>query len=335
MTPLALTPHESKSITEYTAAAKEYVKASRSANTLAAYDAGWQSFTQWAAAHAAPALPAEVPTVVAYLTALAEGLLLNADGQKFKLATIRLHRAAIAFKHRTARQPDPTATEDVKLVMAGIARKLSETGKRALPAKKSPLTLADLRRVLATLPDGLAGARDRALLLVGWAGAFRRSELVAIDVAQVRTSGDLKITIAHSKTDKTGEGFVKVIPAIEDKTLCPLTALRAWLDAADIQSGVVFRQIDRWGNVRANGLTGQSVSLILKVAAEAVGIDPRQLAGHSLRSGFITAAAEAGVESRDIMAVSGHKSEMVMRGYIQDAGKGAKRAIKAAFGEVG
>lgn len=333
MPPLALTPHESKSITTYTEAAKAYVSASRSANTLAAYASAWQSFTSWAAAHEAQALPAAVPTVVAYLTAMAEGLLLNDDGHKFKLATIKLHRAALAFKHRTARQPDPTATEDVKLVLAGIARKLSETGKRALPAKKSPLTLADLRRVLAALPDGLAGTRDRALLLVGWAGAFRRSELVAIDVAQVRTNDDLKITVARSKTDQEGAGFVKVIPAMDDKALCPLTALRAWLDAAGIKSGVVFRQIDRWGNVRANGLTGQSVSLILKAAAEAVGIDPRQLAGHSLRSGFITAAAEAGVESRDIMAVSGHKSEAVMRGYIQDAGKGAKRAIKAAFGE--
>ena len=301
-------------------AAGEYAKQSRAANTQRAYKAAWQEFSAWVAQHGAEALPADVPTVVAYLTALAEA------GAKY--STISVKRAAIGAAHRTARQNDPTAAEDVKLIMGGIARKHGRAS-----TKKAPLAAEELRRMIDALPDTLAGQRDRALILVGWAGAFRRSELVAVNVGHVRLNGELKITLPKSKTDQEGAGMVKVIPVLDDKTLCPVTALREWLDAAEVKSGAIFRQIDRWGNLRARRLTAQSVAAIVKAAAERAGIDPRQFAGHSLRSGFITTAASAGVESRDIMAVTGHKSEAVMRGYIQDAGLGAKRAIKKAFGE--
>ena len=154
-------------------------------------------------------------------------------------------------------------------------------------------------------------------------------------MGDVRLNGELKVTVKKSKTDQEGKGLVKVIPSLADKALCPVTALREWLDVAGIQSGAIFRKIDRWGNVMARRLTAQSVSLIVKATAERAGLDPRQLAGHSLRSGFITTAAVAGVDSRDIMAVTGHKSQAVMQGYIQDAGLGAKRAISTAFGEGG
>ena len=214
--------------------------------------------------------------------------------------------------------------------MAGIAREL---GTR--PSKKAPVTLADLRAVVGALPaDSLAGKRDKALLLLGWAGAFRRSELVALDVADVRLNGDLRVIVRRSKTDQEAAGQVKVIPPIDDKALCPVEAVRAWLQAANLKSGPVFRGVDKWGRLRAERLTGQSVSLILKAAATSAGLQENDFAGHSLRSGFITEAAKADAESRDIMAQSGHKSESVMRGYIQDAGLGAKRAVRAAFGEA-
>lgn len=309
-----------KTVTTYAEAAREYALSSKAESTKRTYKAAFAKFEAWCKRANAQSLPAEANTVVFYLTTLAE------SGRKY--ATIDHARAAIGYAHRLAGHLDPTTAEAVRVVLAGIARK-----KGKAPTKKAPLTVDDLRRVVTALPDDLGGKRDRALILVGWAGAFRRSELVAVDVAHVRLNGELKITLPKSKTDQEGAGFVKVIPALDDKTLCPVAALREWMEAAGLKSGLVFRQIDRWGNVRANGLTGQSVALVLKAAAEAVGIDPRQFGAHSLRSGFITTAAEAGVESRDIMAVSGHKSEAVMRGYIQDAGKGAKRAIRAAFGE--
>jgi integrase len=236
--------------------------------------------------------------------------------------------AAITEAHRMAHLPDPTADEDVRTVMAGIRRELGTA-----PKKKAPVTLDELRKLVRPLPRTLAGKRDRALLLVGWAGAFRRSELVALNVDDLRFGQKLTISLRRSKTDQEGKGLAKVVPRLEDETICPVRALREWLDAAGIKSGPVFRRIDRWDHVRDTRLTAQSVALIVKDAAKQAGLDYRQLAGHSLRSGFITEAADAGVESRDIMAQTGHKSEAVMRGYIRDAGHGAMNAVRAAFGE--
>jgi len=316
----ALTTTKRRALNVYAKNAAKYARQSKAENTARAYRAAWNEFTAFCARHKQQPLPADASTVVNYLADLAEA--------GSKVSTITVKRAAISFAHRAAKQTDPTCAEDVRLVMAGIVK---EHGRP--PQKKAPLTLDDLRRLIAALPDSLAGKRDRALILVGWAGAFRRSELVALDVGDVRLNGELKVTVKRSKTDQEGAGMVKVIPTLADKTLCPVTALRAWLDAAGIQSGPVFRQMDKWGHVREHRLTPQSVALLVKARAADAGLDPRQFAGHSLRSGFITTAAVAGVESRDIMAVTGHKSEAVMRSYIQDAGLGAKRAISAAFGE--
>jgi len=321
MTKALATQRQPAAMTLYTEQAQTYARASKAANTLRAYASAWKKFAAWAESVGRPALPAEVGAVVDYLAKLAE------DGAR--VSTISVARAAISAAHALAHLPDPAKSEDVKMVMAGISRKLG-----AAPVKKSPLTLDELRAATATLPATLAGKRDRALLLLGWAGAFRRSELVALDMADsVRRAGELKITVRRSKTDQTGEGLVKVIPALKDKTICPVEALREWEDAAHIRSGPIFRQIDRWGNVRARAMTSQCVALTVKAAARRAGLDWRRFSGHSLRSGFITAAALAGVESRDIMAQSGHKSFDVMRSYIQDAGLGAKRATRAAFGE--
>lgn len=337
MTELTLAKNENKEIDALVESAVEYAKDSLAKNTTLAYRAAlsekpednkrarrqrkFPAFESWCMSHGAQPLPADSRTVVAYLAALAKA------GAKF--STIGVRRAAISAAHQTAHYPDPTATEEVKLVMKGIVKKIG-----VAPEKKEPLKVDDVRKVIGGLPDDLRGRRDKALILVGFSGAFRRSELVAIDVKDMRLSGDLKITVRRSKTDQEGKGFVKVIPSLTDTSLCPVTAMREWLDAAGIKSGAVFRRIDRWGKARATRLTPQSVALILKAAAGAVGIDPRQFAGHSLRSGFITSAAIAEIESRDIMAVSGHKSEHTMRGYIQDAGVAPKRAIKTVFGET-
>lgn len=301
--------------------AKRYARKSRADNTLRTYKAAWAEFEHYAAQQGEPAMPAGPGTVIEYIVALAEA--------GAKVSTISVKLAAIAWAHRAHAQPDPTVYEAVRAVMAGIRR-----DKRIAPQKKAPVTLDELRAMVGTLdPSTPAGKRDRALLLVGFAGAFRRSELVALDVADVRLNGTLKITVRQSKTDQDGAGMVKTIPAIDDPDLDPATAMRAWLDASGIKSGAVFRQIDRWGNLRESRLTSQSVALVVKNAAKRAGLDWRAFSGHSLRSGFITEAAGAGVESRDIMSQTGHKSEAVMRGYIQDAGKGASRAVRAAFGQ--
>ncbi len=310
----------STSLTVYNARAYQYAAQSKSDNTIRAYKASWREFESFAVQHGESSLPASPSLIIDYLTALAD--------HGAKVSTIQVKLAAIASAHRTAKQPDPTNDEDVRMVMGGIRRAL-----RIAPSKKAPVTLEELRPMLNALPDTLAGKRDRAILLVGFAGAFRRSELIGVDVADIRLGDKLTITIKRSKTDQEGKGLVKVIPSLKDKTICPVEALRQWLNASEIKSGAIFRQIDQWGHMRDERLTPQSVALIVKSCAIRAGLEPRQFAGHSLRSGFITEAAGAGVDSRDIMAQTGHRSEAVMRGYIQDAGRGASRAVKAAMGE--
>ena len=313
----ALATTTKKNLAPAGARARKYAEASRSEKTIYVYKHFWIEFTAWAVQQGADSLPAQPATVNDFVTAQAEA--------GAKPATIAVKVAAISAAHKTAGQPDPTKAEEVRLVLAGIRRKL---GTR--PQKKAPIGRAELAAMVAALPDSLAGKRNRALILLGFAGAFRRSELVALDVEDLRINGELKVTIRKSKTDQEGRGMVKVIPRFNND-LCPVAALTAWLDAAEIKSGAVFCEIDKWGHSHGR-LTGQSVARIVKAVASGAGLDPRQFAGHSLRSGFITTAYAAGASATDIAEVSGHKSLDVLRGYIQDAGLGGKRAIRAALG---
>ncbi|MFZ5919301.1 MAG: site-specific integrase [Chloroflexota bacterium] len=301
-------------------AARRYVKKSKAANTLRTYKAAWREFEHFCTGRGAEALPAVPATVIDYLTALADA--------RAKVSTIEVKLAALAWAHRTAGRPDPTVFEAVKATLAGIRREL-----RRAPTKKEPATLAEIQAMITTLPDTLKGRRDKALLLVGFAGAFRRSELVALDVADVRLNGRLQITIRQSKTDQEGTGLVKTIPAIGGQ-LCPVAALKGWLDAASIASGPVFRRVDRHGNVYPDRLTPQSVALVVKGTAKDAALDWRAFSGHSLRSGFITDAMDAGASDSDIMEQTGHKTERVMRGYRKSSGVGASRAVLAVFGQA-
>jgi len=322
MTSKALTTtHAETSIAAYAESARKYARKSKAPHTLAMYGSAWREFQHFTESRGLAALPATPATVIAYLTDLAD------NGAK--VSTIQVKLAAIAFYHRQQKHIDPTADEDVKMIMAGIRRELGTA-----PQKKAPITLDDLRSIVEALPDTLAGKRDKAILLIGWAGAFRRSELVGLDVADLLyVNGKLMIKVRHSKTDQEGKGLTKVIPPIEDTAINPMTALKDWLAGSEIKSGPLFRQIDKWGHVRDHRLNDKSVANIVKASAQRAGLEPVQFAGHSLRSGFITEAANAGVEDRDIAAQTGHKSMTVLHGYIQDAGRGAMGAVRAAFGE--
>jgi len=181
-------------------------------------------------------------------------------------------------------------------------------------------------------PTSLIGVRDRALLLVGFAGAFRRSELVSLDVADVAFGADgLIVQLRRSKTDQEGEGRKVGLPFGSNPLTCPVRAVRAWLDVAVIVRGPIFRPVDRHGNVAGTQLTDQSVALVVKRCAKAAGLDPRRYAGHSLRSGLATAAAMADVSERAIMAQTGHKSLPMVRRYIRD-GSLFRRNAAAAVG---
>ena len=173
--------------------------------------------------------------------------------------------------------------------------------------------------MMANLPDRLLGVRDRALLLVGFAGAFRRSELVSLNVRDLKFTNDgLTVTLRRSKTDQEGSGRKVGIPYGSSPETCPVRSLRAWLEASGIESGPVFRPINRHGQIRPSRLSDRAVALIVKRAAEAAGKDPAEFAGHSLRSGLATAAAIGGASERAIMKQTGHRSTAMVRRYIRD-----------------
>ena len=284
--------------------ARDYAYRSRAEATWRGYASDWRGFAAWCRQHGLQALPAAPETVARYLVDAAA---------RYKTGSLQRHLSAIASAHRAGGHESPTRAEAVRLVWAGIRR---EHG--TAQQGKAPLVTADVAAMVAALPRGPLGVRDRALLLVGFAGAFRRSELVALDVADVeRTAAGLVVTIRRSKTDQEGAGRKLGIPAGKNPRTCPVRALRAWLELARIQDGPLFRGVDRHGNVLGR-LSDRGVARAVKRAAERAGLDPERYAGHSLRAGLATAAAAAGVEERVIARQTGHRSMVVLRRYIRD-----------------
>ena len=273
-------------------------------NTRLARRGDWQHFTAWCEARALPSLPATPETVCAYLLDCAE---------HYKLATLERRLSSISTAHATASAPNPTKTEMIHQTMKALRRKLGRA-----QTQKAPATVEPLRAMLGTLDTSRAGLRDRALLLLGFAGAFRRSELVGLDVSDLRfVAGGVEVTVRKSKTDQEGEGTIKGIPLGSNSATCPVRALRAWLAASELVSGALFRPTDRHGNIKPEHLSSAAVARIVKRCAGAAGLDAEAYAGHSLRAGLATAAAAAGVSERSIMAQTGHKSEAMVRKYIR------------------
>jgi integrase len=207
----------------------------------------------------------------------------------------------------------PTDDERVRATMRGIRRSLGTAR-----AKKTPATV---ERIVAMAPlagGGLANIRDRALLLFGFASAMRRSELAALDFEDIdETAEGLRVTIRRSKTDQEGHGDVIAVP--RGTIACPVAALKAWLEAATITEGPVFRPIAKGERVSAARLTDRSIATIVKAHAARVGLDPAAFAGHSLRSGFLTSAAARGASVFKMADQSRHKSMDTLRGYVRDA----------------
>ncbi len=256
---------------------RAYIDAATAPNTRRAYRSDWEHFTRWCAAYGLASLPAMTETVALYLGALA-GVA--------KVSTVQRRLTAIAKAHRTAGYDTPTKSEAVHLTMRGIRRTHG-----VAPNQKAP-----------ALPNNLIGARDRALLLLGFAGAFRRSELVSLDVADLAFGErGMTVTLRRSKGDQEGEGAKKGIPFGRHALTCPVSAVRAYMDMSHFTEGPLFRPVNRHG----------------QVAALAAGLDPEKYAGHSLRAGLATAAA-GGAQERDIMRQTGHRSVQMLRRYIRD-----------------
>lgn len=283
----------------------------RAENTVLAYEKDWRHFTAWCARLGLDPLPA-LPEVVA---------LYVADHQAVhKVATIRRRLASISVRHQREGHETPTTDVVVHETIAGLTNEQARDLAAAV-TRKAPARTVELRKMIATLDlDRLAGSRDRAILLVGYAGAFRRSEVVRFDVHHVQQRGDgLAVRLPWSKTNQQGQLEEVGIPYGSDPLTCPVRAWRDWLEASGVTEGPPFRPIDRWGRMAARRLSGAAVADVVKRAARAAGYNPEIFAGHSLRAGLITNAAENDVPERDIMRQSRHQSIPVMRQYIRSA----------------
>ena len=286
--------------------ARDVLAASTAASTARAYRSDWRHFSAWCDELGLESLPAAPDTVVLYLTALKE---------THKPATLTRRMASISVNHQAVGYESPTRAAVARKALAGISRT-----KGTAPAVKAPITVDDLRTITRDhLPRGAKGIRDRALLLLGFAGAFRRSELVSIDREHIEFVPEgVVVTLPRSKTDQEGAGRKVAIPCGQHRETCAVRALAAWLAAARISSGPIFRPMDRHGKIGTERLTGKSIATIVKSYMTASGKDPAAYAGHSLRAGFATAAARAGAEERDIMRQTGHRSTVMVRRYIRD-----------------
>jgi len=287
------------------AKAAGYARASKAKNTRRAQAADWAHFTQWCERFGASALPCEPATLCLYLSAHAGTLSVN---------TLRRRSGSISQAHQAAGLESPTSAKSVKSVWRGIAREDRRPVRRA-----TPLVVEAMRLALDQLADDARGRRDRALLLMAWGAALRRSEVCALSTIDVElTDKGMLLTIRRSKTDQLGEGRSIAVPYGRTAPYCPVRAYVAWRAYLPARPGPIFRGIDPRGEIADTPLADRHVARLVKRVARRAGLQG-EYSGHSLRAGFATAAAAAGASERSIMAQTGHKSLLIARTYIRPA----------------
>ena len=271
--------------------------AKKSANTQRAYRSDWADFAQWCVARGEPALPASVDSVVDYVAELA--------GTR-KASTVERRLAAIGEAHREVGLASPTDDDRIRIDVTRM-----RWHQRKATDRTVPLAVRELRAILAGLPGGLVGARDRALLLVGYGAALRPSELVSLDVADLGvTDGGLSVALMRREV---------VIPYGSSPELCAVTAWHEWVVAAGLANGPAFRAVDRHGRLGVTRLGEKSITRIVRRAAERAGLDEQRYSALSLRLGMVAAATEVGAPDRGIMAQTGLRSRPLVRRYMREA----------------
>jgi integrase len=311
----AIVPQTAIEISGLVARTEELAREAKAKSTRAAYQSDWDAFSAWCTAFGTAALPASPETVAVYLTHLSETPPKKHPGEQRKISTIERALAAICHAHaRAGIEPSPTRTARVKETMSGLRRRLGTASKR-----KTAVRAEQLREMLSKVPATLLGIRDRALLLIGFTGAFRRSELVGLDVDDLEVTPDgLKVTLRHSKTDQESAGRKVGIPYGSTNEVCPVYALQAWLEAAEITEGPVFRAVDRHWAVSGARLSAPVVAIVVKRYAKSIGIPAALVAGHSLRAGLVTSAAKAKKTDRSIRDQTGHTTSKMVDIYVRD-----------------
>jgi site-specific recombinase XerD len=318
-------PERLRELQESLGRLEEYAAQAQAENTTKAYAADLEDFRLWCKRMEREWVPADPETVGLYLGARADDL---------SLASLERRLAAIASLHKEE------GYESAASVAEGPLRKIWKGLVREKTRKQDgapPLLVEDLKTIIEHLPryssseDGptgrltLTSLRDRALLLVGWTGVLRRSELVALTTIEFIEGEGVNIFVRQAKADQEGEGLVKGLPYGSNKETCPVTALRQWLQAAEEEvegsfEGDIFRRFYRGESIRESAMTGQYVSTVLKRHAESARLDPDEYSAHSLRAGFITQAIRAGKAERRVKEHSGHESWETFNQYVEEAG---------------
>ena len=271
---------------------------SKAHNTLRAYKADYNDFALFCSKNNFQSMPTEPKIIALYLTYLSK---------ISKYSTLKRRLASLSILHKMKGHYIDTKHPIIMENLMGIKRTIGSTQKG-----KKPLLINDLKALIEAIHQSnekdLKKTRDKALVLIGFSGGFRRSELVDIENEDVEFVAEgVKIFIKRSKTDQSGEGMIKAIPYFDNENFCPVKALKNWIQESDLKNGKIFNISDK------------SVALIIKKYANYAGLDSHRYAGHSLRSGFATSTAESGAEERNIMAMTGHKSTEMVRRYIKEA----------------
>jgi integrase len=292
---------------ELFARARAYADASKSASTRHSYASDFADFAAFCQTQGFQSLPATPQAVALYVSGLADRL---------KVATIQRRIVAISQAHKEHGLESPTSHAAVRAILQGVRRTLG-TAQR----QKTPLTFDLVKAALLEIPgDGLKAKRDRAVILLGFAGAFRRAELASLNVGDVRfVKEGAIVTIRRSKTDQTSEGREIAIPALKAEGVCAVHALRQWIAAAQVNEGPLFRSFSIAGEPQVTRIGGRDVARLVQRLARKANIIG-DFGGHSLRAGFVTSAASSkGVREADIARVTGHRSVAILRRYVRKA----------------
>lgn len=286
------------------------LKNSKSSNTLRAYKSDFKDFKNFCHKHGQKSLPTEPKIVSLYLTYLSKNS---------KWSTLKRRLVSINLIHKLKNHyldiKHPIIIEN----LLGIRRSIGSIQKG-----KKPILVNHLRSIINIINQQnnqeLKKCRDKTIILIGFGGGLRRSEIVAIDYEDLEfVKEGLKITIKKSKTDQFGEGMIKGLPYFDNEVYCPVINLKKWLEISQIKKGPIFRRFSKGSKLTNNRLTDQTVALIIKKYLNLAGIENSNFGGHSLRSGFATTAAEFGADERSIMAMTGHKTTQMVRRYIKEA----------------
>ena len=286
------------------------LKTSKANNTLRAYKSDFKDFGVFCVKHGFKSIPTDPKIISLYLTHLSKNS---------KMSTLRRRLVSIGIVHRMKGHYLDTKHPVIIENLMGIKRL-----KGSMQTGKKPILINHLKKIINVINEQkieeIVRLRNKTLILVGFGGGFRRTELISIDHEDLEFVDEgVKITLRRSKTDQFGEGMIKGLPYFSNKTYCPVINLKNWIKLSKIKTGPIFRRFVKGSALTNHRLTDQSVVLVIKDCLKLAAIDNQNFSGHSLRSGFATAAAESGADERSIMAMTGHKTTQMVRRYIREA----------------